>query len=820
MKFDTVLAFAIALFVPQAFADNFLDIASLDSGNGTRWSAPALTGGKSWSDAFAKASALVANMTLEEKVNITTGIPGRCVGNTGGVPRLGIEGFCLEDGPAGVRPVHGVSQFAVGLAAAASWDEELIYKRSLAMGQEYYDEGVHIALAPVTGGPLGRAPRMGRNWEGWYADAYATGVASYLSVKGLQDSGVAATAKHFIGYEQETFRNQFNYSESYAIFPTGEQRSISSNIDDKTTHEVYLWSFAESVRAGASHVMCSYNEVNQTQSCHNAYTQNHLLKKELAFQGSIMLVRLGGQHDNTAAALGGMDLSMPGSGFGSLFGSMWGPALVELVRNGTVPEERVTDSATRVLIPWVWLGQDKKKLPPVIFNGVGRAMYDVPDEYRDVRKEETAELIRTIGSNGATLLKNTGVLPLQNPQRIAVLGNDATGNALGTTPCGGGAGECPRDNLNGTMSMGGGSGAAYAPYIVTPLDALKKRAIDTDLRYHSRLRRRRRHPISPSTADVTLVFVHAWASEGYDRKDTELDEHMNNLIASAVNSSSNVVLVMHIPGVVNIEKWVENDNVTAIVAAWYPGQESGNGLVDVLYGDVNPSGSCRLLGPSRMMITMWPGTIVEDKVTAPQSNFTEGVFVDYRYFDAKNITPRYEFGFGLSYTTFAFSDISIDESAAHPDELAIQDTAEAFADFDGSNSLYDVLLSVSATVTNSGNVTGSEVAQLYLTIPEDDQPPRVLRGFNKVKDIAPGASKTATFELRRKDLSVSPSVLYASEVLLIMGVNVNSSFLSSGSCRSGTSSISNGTSPRASFGIHVGSSSRDLPLETTWTKSS
>ncbi|KAF5331798.1 hypothetical protein D9758_016866 [Tetrapyrgos nigripes] len=772
MKLD-ILTLAIALFAPLAFADD------LDSGNGTRWASSPLVGGKSWSDAFAKASALIANMTLEEKVNLTTGIDGRCAGNLGGVPRLGIEPFCLEDGPAGVRPVHGVSQFPVGLATAATWDKDLIYKRSLHMGQEFYDQGVHIALAPVTGGPLGRAVRMGRNWEGWWSDPYATGVASYLSVKGLQDSGVAATAKtYYIGYEQETFRNAFG------LTTIPGQRSVSANFDDKTAHEIYLWSFAESVRAGIAHVMCSYNEVNQTQACHNAYTQNHLLKTELAFQGSI-ISDWGGQHDNVAAAFGGMDMSMPGQAFGGALGTMWGEALVDLVRNGTIPEERVTNMVIRILTPWAWLGQDEKKLPEVVFNAVGLRTFS--EGYRDVRKEETAKVIRKIGSDGATLLKNTGVLPLQNPQRIAVLGNDATDNVLGTN-----GGDCSVDNLNGTMSMGGGSGYAYAPYVVTPLDALKKRAIETGAEISAITLNTGVQTAAQSllpTADVTLVFLHAWASEFYDRPSIELDQYMNELVATAVNYSSNVVVVMHIPGVVDIERWIDNENVTAVIAAWYPGQEAGNGLVDVLYGDVNPSGKLPFTW-AHSVDDYVPGTLVEDPVEAPQANFTEGVLLDHRWFDENDITPRYEFGFGLSYTTFNYSDIVIAESAAHADELSIQETAEPFEEFDGSNSLYDVLFTVSASVTNTGKVAGSEVSQLYVSIPEDSEPPKVLRGFEKVKNLSPGESATATFELRRKDLSVWDVVNQQWRI------------------------------PEGEFVIHVGASSRNLPLTATWSKSS
>ncbi|THU82334.1 glycoside hydrolase [Dendrothele bispora CBS 962.96] len=788
MKLDVLLSLITVVALNSPALADWLDIASLDSGNATRWPPPELTGGKSWADAFAKASALVANMTLEEKVNMTSGVPGRCVGNLGGVPRLGINSFCLEDGPAGPRPVHGVSQFPAGHATAATWDEELIYMRSYVMGKEFYDQGVHIALAPVTGGPLGRAPRMSRNWEGWYADPYATGVASYLSVKGLQDAGIAATAKHYIAYEQETFRNQFNRTEPYSIFPAGEQHSISSNLDDKTTHEIYLWSFAEAVRAGVAHIMCSYNEVNQTQACHNAYTQNHLLKRELGFQGSIMS-DWGGQHDNVASALGGLDMAMPGSGYGGIFGQMWGENLVALVENGTVPEDRITDAATRVLTPWIWLGQDQTQLPEVVFNGAS-PFFVAPDGYRDVRDSNTPALIRRIGAEGATLLKNTGGLPLKNPQRIAVVGNDATDNAIGTNACGTAYRTCPSDNSNGTMSMGGGSGYVYAPYIITPVDALKARAIDTgaeisaitvDTNVNSSIQ-----SLLPS-ADVTVVFVNSWAVEGFDRPNINLNPNHEELITAAVNSSSNVVVVMHIPGVVDVEKWIDNENVTAVIAAWYPGQESGNGLVDVLYGDVNPSGKLPFTW-AKNYEDYYPNTIIADAVTSPQSNFTEGIFIDYRWFDSRNITPRYEFGFGLSYTTFSYSDLVLDESGAHSDEHAVQETNEPFAEADGNNSLYEVLFTVSATVTNTGKTMGSEVAQLFVSIPEDDQPPRVLRGFKKVKDIAAGASSTAFFEVRRKDLSVWDVVKQTWYI------------------------------PEGEFTISVGPSSRTLPLSTTWSK--
>ncbi|KIY53221.1 putative beta-glucosidase [Fistulina hepatica ATCC 64428] len=759
-----------------AFTQYLVPRDALETANDTAtlYPAPNATGGKAWRIECARAKSLVAKMTLSEKANVISGVPGRCEGVLGGVASLGIPTFCLQDGPAGVRPIHGVSQFPAGLTTAATWDRELIYSRSYAMGAEFFDLGINIALAPVTGGPLGPSNRAGRNWEGWWTDPYATGVASYLSIQGLQDAGVMATAKHFIAYEQETYRDPYNHTEWYSVFPANEQDSISSDLDDKTTHEVYLWSFAEAVRAGAYHVMCSYNRINRTQSCNNAYTLNHLLKTELNFQGAV-LSDWGGQHDSVDSALGGLDIAMPGSAYNFSFGNFWGESLVELVKNGMIPEYRVDDAATRVLTTYFASGQDVKPPPKVIFNAVGDMYYYAPNDYRDVRKPGTAKLIRDIGAHGITLLKNTGVLPLQNPERIAVVGTDATDNQVGPNGCGQDSNECPAGNINGTLTICGGSGYAYAPYIATPLDALKLKAQETGAEIGQVLKDRNATASLAEllpTANVTIVFVQAYSTEGRDRANISLDHSADDLIRAAVNQSDNVVVVMHVPGVVDIEAWADNVNVTAIVAAWLPGQESGYSLVDVLYGHVNPSGKLPFTWAHRY--------------SDYYSHFTEGVFVDYRWFDSQHITPRYEFGYGLSYTTFKYSDIRLDRTV-WSDISAVQETAEPFEGYDGIKSLYDVLFTVTATITNTGKYIGSEVAQLYISIPEHDQPPRVLRGFDKVKDLEPGWSAVATFPVRCKDVS-------------------------SWSVERGLWYIADGD-----FTISVGASSRNLPLSVIWS---
>ncbi|KIK62435.1 glycoside hydrolase family 3 protein [Collybiopsis luxurians FD-317 M1] len=779
---------AVSAYSFERDLDHIFSRRDASSAN-NEWPSPSPNGGKGWASAFAKANATVSQMTLEEMANLTIGIDGRCVGNTGSVPRFNIPSLCLQDGPAGVRDVHGISQFPGGVTSAATWDRELIYARSKAMGQEFHDQGVHIPLAPVTGGPLGRSVLNGRAWEGTFADPYACGEASYQAIAGMLNANVAPVAKHYIAYEQETFRNPYNSTESYSVFPSFEQLPISSNVDDKTTHEVYMWSFVEAIRAGTSHIMCSYNQVNNSHSCADAHSLNYLLKTELNFQGSV-ISDWGGQWDNVESARNGLDVGMPGSAFNGTYGDLWGPAMVEMVNNGTITEQQLRDKVLRLLTPYYHLSMDTDPLPDVIFNALS-AYNNLPNGYRNVRKQGTAELIKEIGLSSVTLLKNTGGLPLNNPQRIAVVGNDAASNVLGINACGQYNSACDLNNLNGTLATGGGSGSSFAPYIITPFDALQQRAIETGAEIEGVITHTNNSAASTAiatllpNADVTLVFVDRWSTEGADVLSLNITDDQDFMITQAANSSSNVILVIHSTGVVNIEKWVDNENITAIVMAYLPGQEAGAGLVPVLYGDVAPNGKLPWTW-GKSLDDYPPNPAVDDHVYSPQADFTEGVFIDYRWFDKMNITPRYEFGYGLSYTTFNYSDLVIDNTGSS-DNTSFMATAEKFAESDGTNSLYDVLFTASATITNAGNVTGSEIAQLYISIPEESQPIRMLRGFDKVKDIAAGASGTASFQIRRKDVSVWS---VADQQWYV---------------------------PDGTFTISVGGSSRNLPLSTTWT---
>ncbi|CRL20762.1 Glycoside hydrolase, family 3, C-terminal [Penicillium camemberti] len=725
---------------------------------------PAADGGKAWKAAHSRAQGLVAQMTLQEKVNLVTGQEGHCAGQTGNITRLGIPQMCFQDGPAGPRP--GNIQFPSGVTTAATWDVDLIYARSLAMGKEFYDLGIHVAMGIITGGPLGRSPRGGRNWEGWYADPYATGIASWHGVKGLRDSGVQALAKHFIGYEQETFRNPFNFTEPYSIYNASEQVPISSNIDDKTTHEIYMWSFAEAIRAGVTHIMCGYNAVNGTHSCANSESNNKLLKTELNFQGALVS-DWGATWGTQGFVEGGLDANMPGSGFGNILGPFYDKELYNMVQNGTIKEARLDDMVNRMIIPFIVSGQIDKPLPSTVTTIPGMINRPVAASAEvDGKKLSAVEIARKISADGTVLLKNTGALPLRSPKNIAIIGQDAGPNPLGIQGCGALYRNCGILQNNGTLSLGGGSGYTWANNLVTPLEAIQAKARETnaflqyvidntaeDLVYDILTGT----GLAISPPDVCLVFADRYQRENMDRNDLSLNignwTRSEDIVLETAANCNNTIVVLHVGGPVIMEAWIDNPNVTAVLAPLYPGEQTGPGLVDILWGDVSPSAKLPFtVGRSE---SDYPShTISEEHSIAPQADFTEKLKIDYRWFDTYNITPRFEFGFGLSYTAFEYSNIKID-SKESSDKHSIQATNEEFVGQTAGQSIYDVIATVTADITNTGKHTGSEVAQLYVEFPEsEEEPPKQLRGFTKIKNMEPGHRRKASFPIRRKDVMI------------------------------------------------------------------
>jgi beta-glucosidase len=258
-----------------------------------------------WTESYAKAEVVVQNMTLAEKVNLTSGtgyLMGPCVGNTGSALRFGIPNLCLQDSALGVADTDNNTAFPPGITTGATFNKALMYARGLAIGAEARGKGVNVILGPTIG-PLGRKPRGGRNWEGFGADPVLQAHGGALTVKGIQENGVIATAKHLIGNEQEEYRMD--------PIPHGLMQAISSNIDDRTLHELYAWPFAEAVRAGVGAVMASYNDVNGSDDSQNSMLLNGILKDELGFQGFVTSDWFG-QIGGVSSALAGLDMDMPG----------------------------------------------------------------------------------------------------------------------------------------------------------------------------------------------------------------------------------------------------------------------------------------------------------------------------------------------------------------------------------------------------------------------------------------------------------------------------------------------------------------------------
>ncbi|KAK4150653.1 putative beta-glucosidase M [Chaetomidium leptoderma] len=689
-----------------------------------------------WASAYDHAQNLVSRMTVEEKVNITRGWPGACAGNTGEVPRLGIPSLCFADGPSGLRGQEFVSAFPAGIHVAATFDRHLMYQHGRALGSEFHGRGVNVALGPAAG-PLGRVARGGRNWEGLSNDPYLAGAGMGAITRGMQDAGVIATPKHWLLNEQE-FRRRWTPT-------TGD--AISANVDDRTLHELYAFPFMDALREGAGAVMCSYQRANHSYACQNSKLMNGILKIELGFEGFVVS-DWDGQMSGVASANAGLDLVMPNAGF-------WGDNLTQAVRNGTLSEERISDMVTRILAPWFYLRQETDYPPPAIYTNTQKHLPV------DVRADH-AKLIEEVGAAGTVLVKNVNnTLPLKKPKFLCVYGYDATLKASPWQNRDRYSGAYDENfgwnTFNGTLITGGGSGSNSPPYVVSPFQALQERVTKDKgiLRwdFHSD------NPAEPYVnADACLVFINAYASESFDRTSLT-DEFSDRLVLNVASWCANTIVVIHSAGIRTVDAWITHPNITATLFAGLPGQESGHSLTSILYGDINPSG--------RLPYTVARsesdyGRLLNSSVSAdpfPQDSFTEGLLIDYRHFDKHQITPRFEFGFGLSYTSFAYANLSASTTATTKNLLAEFPDPNIPVVQGGHPALWDIVAVARCTVTNTGPVDGAEIAQLYVSVPraggeDSESPVRQLRGFVKVGPLAPGQREEAVFELTRRDLSV------------------------------------------------------------------
>ncbi|CZR61747.1 related to beta-glucosidase 1 precursor [Phialocephala subalpina] len=584
-----------------------------------------------WESAFQKANAFVAQLNLTEKAGMVTGnIFGACDGNIVPIERIGFPGLCLSDGPAAVRPADLVSVFPAGLTAAASWDRDLIYQRGLFLGSR-----------PVAR-PLGRHPLGGRNWEGFSPDPYLTGLAINATIRGIHDAGVQSCSKHFIGNEQETQRSNSISADGTSI------DAISSNIDDRTLHELYLWPFADAVKTGTASVMCSYNRINETYSCENSEVLAGILKDQLGFQGYVMSDWFA-THSGVKSINAGLDMTMPGPIDQNSINtgtSYFGGNITEAVNNGSVSMTRLDDMVQRIMTPYnrvtlklvtmdFLLGL---KSPPVMFEVTTQASY--------------AHLVQP----GPPFSKTTILHSLSSRPRILEFSVTTPQISLMASHS-----SIRRFRVDSTsalsiLAVAPGQDVTHIPSPPPP-DAIKVRAALTGARVqyitsNTQLAANNFISIYP-TPDVCLVFLKTFSQEGYDRLSFEADWNSTLVVNNVASRCPNTVVITHSAGI-NTMPWATHPNVTAILAAHLPGEETGNAIVDILWGDVNPSAKLPYTIPADEADYDIPVVNLTDMtdLNGWQSNFTEGLLIDYRHFDALNITPLYEFGFGLSYTTF------------------------------------------------------------------------------------------------------------------------------------------------------------------------
>lgn len=836
-----------------------------------------------WEKSYQKAAAMVGKMTLVEKVNVTTGTgwaQDLCVGNTASAYNVGFPPLCLQDGPLGIRFADHATAWPAGITVGATWNKDLMYKRGRALGLEHRLKGVNVWLGPSMG-PLGRMPGGGRNWEGFGPDPVLQGIAASLTIKGVQDEGVIATAKHYIANEQEHFRQAWEW-----ILPN----ALSSNIDDRTMHEIYLWPFAESVRAGVASVMCSYNMVNNSYACGNSKLMNGILKDELGFQGFVQSDWLA-QRSGVASALAGLDMTMPGDGLRWQDGnSLWGSKLTEAVLNSSVPVDRLDDMVTRIVAAWYQLGQDDQTKWPSLPEGgpnfssfthdqVGKIHPDSDDDttavvnhFLDVQGEGDSfhgRLAQQIAAEGTVLVKNVdNVLPLdpkggpvtKNLRRdgkynVAVFGEDAGSNPNGNNAC------TDRSCNEGTLASGWGSGAVEFPFLVSPIEALQSYFDLTAVNLTQRLTNElsTSWPDSLGNQDFCIVFVNSDAGEGYlswngitDRTDLHPQKGGDALVKKVQDNCAQTIVVVHAVGPVILERWIDLPNIKAVLLANLPGEESGNALADVLFGKVDASGRLPYT-VGKSLADYGPGGQIMAKPNglAPQQNFDEGLFIDHRHFDKHNITPRYEFGFGLSYTTFTFSALEITtlkpksplpsprphqtilppaypttipdpSSAVYPanfrklkgrvypylDSPAIKEDTSHYPEGWGNHhtpspagggeggnpSLYDGHALIAVKVTNTGTRPGKQVVQVYVSFPE-------------TTDVSTG--KKIEFPVRelrgfeKVDLRAGETAMV--EIRL---TRKDFSYWSVGR--------QNWVMPNGEITVSVGASSRDLPLSGTY----
>ena len=643
-----------------------------------------------------------------------------------GDPTYCIPDLVLNDAGQGVGDMQiptNVVAFPAPIAQAASWDPGAQQAFGAELGSEAHTKGVDVQLTPAI--EVDRLPLNGRNWEYVSEDPYLAGQTATAVTRGLQSQNVIATLKHHIVNSQEAIRS-----------------GGSSDLDERTLHEIYEQPYAAAIQqGGAGAIMCSYNRIGGDEgggagdtgggiySCQNPATLNTDLKQQMGFPGFVMS-DWGATHSTVASALGGLDMEM---GSHTYFGSTLGAAIAA----GQVPQSRLDDMVYRILYEMFAVGLFDN--PPAAYPQAYATDVDTPGGSGNAVATQVEE-------QGAVLLKDDGgVLPLQSspaaPRRIALIGTDAGPAGATLNYNGGGSGHIPEagskpdvvsalqgmqqyaaTNANGaviTYADGNGPGFADAVAAASAADVAVVFAYDvktegTDQTTLS---------LPPDGSECQLVGC-SYPSAGYDQ---------DKLISAVAAANPNTVVVLETGQPVTMP-WL--GQVKGVLEAWYPGQDGGNAIADLLFGRVDPSGHLPETFPASM--DQMPQSILASQYktqpnadcasigaappcSSPHSVYAEGLNVGYRWYDDMGLTPLFPFGYGLSYTTFRYSNYRL-TGASSPG-------GDATVGFD---------------VTNTGRVAGQEVAQVYVGSPANnyvDEPLHQLRAYQKTALLQPGQTQ-------------------------------------------------------------------------------
>jgi len=610
-------------------------------------------------------------MSLGEKIAMLHGAVGPYVGNVVGNERLGIPPLNLNDGPQGFRSENypGTSTaFPCVLAVASTWNTNSTYLFGKTLAKEFKAKGANVLLGP--GLNVQRIPYDGRNFE------YLSGEDPYLGahlvpslVRGIQDHGVIANAKHYINNNQETDR-------------FGDSAELTRRVE----FEMYYPPFEAAAQADVGSVMCSYNKIGGVHACENEETLRDLKGPNLGFEGWVMS-DWGATHSLSLNQ--GLDQEMPFAIF------MNEDRIEPLVKSGNISMTTIDESIMRMLLPMIKVGIISSPPPP-------------SDAYKkNVTTKESIQVARALAAEAMILLKNEdNILPISSKTtlKIAVVGR--------------------RANSQPTL-MGDGSGHVDAGYIVTPYIGMKTGSpsnVDVNLIDTS----------DPEEAvhqltgvDMGIVVVGANSGENMDRASLDVGDEQDELITAVAKTlgKQKVIVVATVPGAI-LMPWA--DQVGGILLSFFPGQQGGNAISDVIFGRVNPS--------ARLPLTI-PNHDNEQEMSAGQypgingvSTYSEGLLVGYRWYTAHGVAPKFAFGHGLSYTKFSYDGLQIKNA--------------------GGGCI------VSFTVQNTGDFDGMEVPQLYLSYPKGNGEPKLqLKGFTKVF-LKAGESTKVFLEITRRDLSV------------------------------------------------------------------